>query len=314
VPTPTRTRGLGERRGRDRSARRHRRGRRRRPRPAGHGGRQHGHGGHRRVDRPHLAVNGDLTEVVFALGLGDQVVGRDISATYPAEAEALPTIGYQRALTAESIAALEPTVVIANTLAGPAQAIEQMRDVGLAVVVLDYEDSIAGPGDKIRAAGAVLGLTGEADDLAAAVEAELTEAQDLAAEAETAPRVAALYLRGEGTQLVFGPGSGMSVLLDAAGAVDVGEGMGIEDSARVDAEALLAAAPEAFVVTDTGLESVGGVDGLLALHDGALARTPAGEDRRVLVYDTQYLLGFGPRTGEALTELVRDLHPELEAP
>ena len=76
--------------------------------------------------------------------------------------------------------------------------------------MLDYEDSVDGPGDKIRAAGAVLGVAAEADALAATVDAEIDAAVDLAAEATTKPRVAALYLRGEGTQLLFGPGSGMS--------------------------------------------------------------------------------------------------------
>jgi iron complex transport system substrate-binding protein len=259
-----------------------------------------------------VAVNGDLTEVVFALGLGPRVVARDISATYPAEAAALPSIGYQRTLTAESIAALDPTVVLANTLAGPPEAIEQLRALGLPVVVLDYEDSVDGPGDKIRAAGAVLGVPAVAESLAAAVDSEIGAAVDLAAGATTEPRVAALYLRGEGTQLLFGPGSGMSVLLDSLGVTDVGAELGVDDAQPVDIEALLTAAPDALVVTTSGLESVGGVDGLLAMHDGALARTPAGEDRRILAYEDQYLLGFGPRTGAVLADLARDLHPELE--
>jgi len=259
-----------------------------------------------------VAVNGDLTEVVFALGLGPSVVARDISATYPAEAAALPSIGYQRTLAAESIAALDPTVVLANTLAGPPEAIEQLRALGLPVVVLDYEDSVDGPGDKIRAAGAVLGVPAVAESLAAAVDSEIGAAVDLAAGATTEPRVAALYLRGEGTQLLFGPGSGMSVLLDSLGVTDVGAELGGDDAQPVDIEALLTAAPDALVVTTSGLESVGGVDGLLALHDGALARTPAGENRRILVYEDQYLLGYGPRTGAVLAELARDLHPELE--
>lgn len=259
-----------------------------------------------------VAANGDLTEVTFALGLGDRVVARDVSATFPDEAAALPSIGYQRALTAETIAAYEPTVVLANTLAGPETVVDQMREVGLPVVVLDYEDSVDGPGDKIRAVGAVLGAEDEADVLAADVDGDLAAAQALAAEATSEPRVAALYLRGEGTQLLFGPGSGMSVLLDAAGVADVGADLGVDDAQPVDIEALLAAAPDALVVTTSGLESVGGVDGLLAMHDGALARTPAGEQRRILAYDDQYLLGFGPRSGDALAELTTDLHPELE--
>jgi len=203
-------------------------------------------------------------------------------------------------------------VVLANTIAGPPEAIEQMRDVGLPVVVLDYDDSVDGPGDKIRAAGAVLGVPHDAEALADRVDGEIDAATALAADATTEPRVAALYLRGESTQLLFGPGSGMSVLLDTAGVTDIGAELEVDEAQPVNIEALLTAAPDALVVTTSGLESVGGVDGLLALHDGALARTPAGESRRIFAYEDQYLLGFGPRTGQALDELIRDLHPELE--
>ena len=67
-----------------------------------------------------IPVDGDLAEIVFALGLGDQVVATDLSATYPAEADAKPETGYQRALSAEPILAFSPTVVLATSAAGPA--------------------------------------------------------------------------------------------------------------------------------------------------------------------------------------------------
>ena len=62
-----------------------------------------------------VVLNGDITEVVFALGLGDNVVGVDTSATYPTEALELPKIGYQRSLSAEGILSMAPSVVIGNT-------------------------------------------------------------------------------------------------------------------------------------------------------------------------------------------------------
>ena len=76
-------------------------------------------GGAATVNGTDVPVDGDLAEVVFALGLGDRVVATDLSATYPPEADPLPQIGYQRALTAEPIAAFEPTLVLATDLAGP---------------------------------------------------------------------------------------------------------------------------------------------------------------------------------------------------
>jgi iron complex transport system substrate-binding protein len=55
-----------------------------------------------------IPLNGEITEVIYALGLGDNVVGVDISATYPPEAADKPSIGYQRTLSAEGIISLNP--------------------------------------------------------------------------------------------------------------------------------------------------------------------------------------------------------------
>lgn len=258
-----------------------------------------------------LPVNGDLVEVVYALGLGDAVVARDLSATYPPEVEQLPVVGYQRALNPEPIAALEPTVVLANTLAGPPGAIGQLRAI-TPTVVLDYADTVDGPPEKIRAVARVLGVPDRGEQLAARVAAEIAAARELASTAAGRPRVAVLYVRGPGVFLLLGAGSGAGALVEAAGGVDVAAELGVPDTAPVNSETLLAAAPEVLIVTTTGLESVGGVDGLLALESGALSRTPAGRDRRVLAYEDQYLLGFGPRTGALLAELTRDLHPDLQ--
>jgi iron complex transport system substrate-binding protein len=120
-------------------------------------------------------------------------------------------------------------------------------------------------------------------------------------------RVAFLYLRGQNVQQVGGRGSRADALIEAAGAVDVGTEMGVDEFEPLTAEALIEAAPDVLVVTTTGLESVGGVDGLVEMP--AIAGTPAGRDRRVVAVDDQLLLGLGPRTGDALEQLVEGLHP-----
>ena len=248
-----------------------------------------------------LAVNGDLVEVVFALGLGGSLVARDLSATYPPQVQELPVVGYQRALSPEPIAAFEPTLVLANSLAGPPGAVEQLRRVA-PTVVLHYPETLDGPPAKIRAVARVLGVPGRGEELARTVEQEIAAATAIAAGSVERPRVAVLYVRGEGVQVLLGRGT--AELVEAAGGVAVARELGITDSAAVDPETLIAAAPDVLVVTTSGLESVGGVDGLLELAGGAFARTPAGERRRVLAFEDQYLLGFGPRTGALLTDHV----------
>lgn len=258
-----------------------------------------------------VVANGDLTEVVFALGLGDRVVAADVSATYPPAAAALPKVGYQRTLSAEGILAQRPTLVLAGTTAGPPPVIEQVRAAGVPVVVLAPPDpsgvwTPTSPGAKIRAVAAALGVPERGEELASQVDDEIDAAVAEGRAARTRPSAAFLYLRGTQVQLIAGDGSGVDTLLESAGAVDAASRAGLRGNAPMTPEALVAAAPEVLVVTTSGLESVGGLDGLLALP--GVAQTPAGRDRRIIAFDDQYLIGGGPRTGEALAELVDGLH------
>jgi iron complex transport system substrate-binding protein len=257
-----------------------------------------------------IPLDGDLAEVVFALGLGDRVVATDLSATFPPEADALPEIGYQRSLSAEPIAAFEPTVLLATDLAGPPETLDQLRDLGYPVVMIDRPIDATGPATKIREVAEALGVPERGESLARDVQAEIDAASEAGAAAAAAgdrPRVMALYLRGERVQIVFGKNSGLDWVISAAGAIDVGTELGVVDNAPLTAESVLEAAPDVFLVSTTGLESVGGLDGLLAIP--GIAQTPAGEAARVITHPDQYLFGGGPRAGMLLAELVGELHP-----
>ena len=177
-----------------------------------------------------VPVNGDLAEVVYALGLGDQVVATDISATYPPEAAATPKIGYQRTLVAETILSFEPTVVLADDNAGPPEVLDQLRAAGVRVVDVPKQTDLDAPAAKIRAVAGALGVPERGEELVAGLDADLAAAKD-AAEAAVArsgrPKVLALYLRGDAVQLTFGEGSGVDAVIEAAGGTDVGTEMGV---------------------------------------------------------------------------------------
>lgn len=257
-----------------------------------------------------VPVDGDLAEIVAALGLGGNVVATDISATYPPEIEALPDIGYQRALNAESIASVEPTIVLATDLARPVEALDDVRSLGIPVVVIQREFSLDGPSAKVRAVAEALGVPQRGLALSTTMDVEISAAvSDATTRRGTSPgpRMLIVYLRGSSTQLIFGKGSGADVLIEAVGGVDVAAEIGVVDTAPITAEALLAAQPDVLVATTTGLASVGGVDGLLEI--GGIARTPAGEQRRILAFEDQFLLGGGPRFAELLRQLVDQLYP-----
>lgn len=257
-----------------------------------------------------VSLNGDITETIFTLGLGDRLVGVDTSALYPAKKVAeIPKIGYQRTLSAEGILSLRPTLVIGTAEAGPAPVFDQLKSAGVTVVILRANDALlAGPW-KLREVGKALGVPRRGSRLARQVARQVAIARREAASAASRPRVAFLYVRGSRTQLIAGTRTRADSMIVAAGGVNAGAEAGIVDYQPITAEALVAARPDVLLVLDNGLASVGGLDGLLGIPGVAL--TPAGQNRRVLSYDDLLLLGLGPRTGSILRRLVRDLRPEL---
>ena len=100
-----------------------------------------------------------------------------------------------------------------------------------------------------------------------------------------------------------------SSMIEGANAVDVAAASGVFGAAPVTPEALVAAAPDVFVLPAAGFEALGGADAFLAIP--GVAETPAGQAGAFLIYDEAYFFNFGPRTGLALLEFVKDLHPEL---
>lgn len=259
-----------------------------------------------------VPLNGDVAEIVWALGLGGQVVGVDVSATYPpAETGRLPRIGYQRDLSAEGILSLNPTVIVGSEDAGPPEVIEQLRMAGVSVVILPASPELDGVAAKIRGVAEALGVPEAGASLAAQTEAAIAAAMDLAAEAESRPRVLFLYVRGTATQMIGGAGTSADVMMTAAGGINASAEAGIDGYKPITPEALVAAQPDVLLLLSAGLASVGGVEGLLTIP--GIALTPAGRNRAVLDFDDLYLLGMGPRTGQALHDLVLGLHPELAA-
>ncbi len=250
-----------------------------------------------------IPLDGSVAEVVFALGLGPYVVATDLSATWPPEADALPQIGYQRALSAEPIAGFSPTVLIGTDIAGPEKTLDDLRRLGYPVVIVPSEATMQGPAEKVRSVAKALGVPNRGEELASQIEnAIATNTQER--NEEKRPVVAALYIRGQGTQLVLGRSSATHWLINAAGGENVADILDLETYTPITAEALLLAAPDILLVPTAGLESVGGIDGLLEV--GGISQTPAGINRAILDYDDQLLLGNGPRTGDLLKQLVKD--------
>ncbi|MEV5275661.1 heme/hemin ABC transporter substrate-binding protein [Streptomyces werraensis] len=254
-----------------------------------------------------VPLSGSLSEIVFALGLGDRVVARDVTATFE-QAAALPVVTRGHDVSAEGVLSLRPDLVIAESTTGPDEAVEQIRAAGVPVLVVEGATGLDDVGPRIEAVAESLGVPSAGEELIRRTEERIaTVAESVPAEKEK-PRVAFLYLRGSASvYLIGGKGSGATSLIEAAGAVDAGAASGLEkDFTAITSEALVKAAPDALLVMSKGLESVGGVDGLVKIP--GIAQTPAGTDRRIVSVEDGVLLNYGPRTDQVLASVVEQLH------
>lgn len=259
-----------------------------------------------------VSLTGDITEIIFELGLGESVVAVDITTTYPPEAEDLKSsgsnVGFGQALAAESVLRYEPTLVLGDQSIAPTETIEQLRNAGIPVIILKYQTTLEGVEEKINQVAAILGVPQDGEELAGNVMAQVAAAQERAAGADAQPRVAYLYTRGPSVLLLFGQGIPTQAMIEGAGAIDVGAALG-DGAIPLTPEALISAMPDVIVLPESGVKGLGGIDALLEIP--GIAETPAGQNRAFLAYDEAYFFNLGPRVGSALDEFVDDLYPQL---
>ena len=256
---------------------------------------------------------GSIAASIWALGFGGTLVGVDQSTTFPGTEDLDRVTSGGHTVNAESVIALAPDVVITDGTVGPRDVIEQLRDVGIAVVFVDNDPSFDGAGDLVRQVAAVYGAPEAGEQLAERIGQEIddtvTEVADLVPDGESDRlRMLFLYLRGNaGVYYLFGSESGADELISALGGVDVAGELGWEGMRPMTDEALVAADPDLIITMTGGIESVGGVDGLLQ-EKPAVALTTAGERHRIVDMEDGAVLSFGPRSATVIDALARAIY------
>jgi iron complex transport system substrate-binding protein len=241
-----------------------------------------------------------LTEALFGMGLGSSVVGVDAGTQWPEEVQKLPQVGHRHRVSPEAVLALKPTRILASA-SFPEEALAPLRSAGVEVVVVEGGEDLAGAKARIERLGALFGRPEQAHGMVSKIDQDLSA---LSKEPLPAPpRVLFVYARGMKTLLVAGRGTGPDAMIGLVGGVNAADAL--DGFKPLTAEAVLQARPEVLVMPEHGWQSLGGVDGVLALP--GVADTPAGRARAIVTLDDQKLLGFGPRVGEAALELRRAL-------
>ena len=245
-----------------------------------------------------VSVGGALTQIVLAIGAGDQLVGVDTTSRLP-DGIALPNVGYARALSAEGLLSLRPTRVLATAEAGPAHALQRLEQAGVALHRFGQDLTPQGLQDRILRVGQVCEQPEAAAALAQRVDAEF---RALLAQRplERAPRV--VFLLGHTPQqiMVSGRDTVAHAMLQFAGAINpLAESFA--GYRPLTPEAIVMARPDILLITRQGLEAQGGEQAITS--HSALARSPAARAGRIVALDALDLLGFGPETPAMLRQL-----------
>ncbi|PSL29380.1 iron complex transport system substrate-binding protein [Dyadobacter jiangsuensis] len=245
-----------------------------------------------------VSANGTLSEILVGLGLEKQIVGVDVTSTFPASLEKLPKIGHNRTIAAEGILALNPDVILYTdqSMLSPA-VVKQLNSSGKKLVEFKHEYSKDGAIKLIREVGAYFNAQAQAEKMVKALQADLAKIPAPA----NPKKLLFIYARGAGTLMVSGTGTSLDKMFALAGHKNaIG---GFTDFKPLTAESLIAANPDVLVLFSSGLESLEGMDGLLKVP--GVANTNAGKNRRIVTMDGQFLTGFGPRVGKAAIELAQ---------
>ena len=251
-----------------------------------------------------VLANG-VAEIIQSLNGQSIIVGRDISSTEDSLAD-IPIVTSGHQVLPEKVISLNPDLVLIDASTGPKAAIATIKAAGIRVVETPESWSLGDLPKKVRAVGAAIGAPDRAELLVEQIERAVKTSM-----VKGSPRVAFLYLRGTSSvYLIGGSGSGADSLLQAIGAVDVGAQSLDRPFNTLTAESLATLNPDVILVMSKGLESVGGVQGLLKLP--GVAQTKAGKNAAVIDVDDSLLLSFGPRTPsliEALATALRKVAP-----
>jgi len=233
--------------------------------------------------------------IVAALGAESSLVGQDLGSDL-----GLPVLNPAHQIDIEGLLVGNPDLVFVDANEPDERALEAMSLSGIEVIKLKPATSLAESHVQIRAVASALGIPARGDELVG----EINRVMGSISNPKFAQkRIAFLYLRGNaGVFLLGGDGSGADDLIETLDAKDVGTELGIVGFQPISAEALLEANPDYLLVMEKGLESVGGVSGLMALP--GVAGTNAAYPDRILVGKDSALLSFGPQTPNVLRCLV----------
>lgn len=250
------------------------------------------------VENQIVSLSGAITETIAALGKGDEIVGKDVTSTYPADLTAKDLGHVGRGMTIEGLMSVNPTLIIGTTKEENPDLMGKIKESGIKLELVNQEYSVEGAKNLIKNVAEIIGVS-EVQNLYDKIDADLAQLQSF----EKKPKVLFIYARGAGNLMVAGTGTPMEALIKIAGAENaVTE---FADFKPLTPESLIQGNPDVILMFDTGIQSMGGMDGILKVP--GVEQTNAGKNKKIVTMDGGLMSNFGPRVGEAALELNKKL-------
>lgn len=254
-----------------------------------------------------ISIAPSNTEILFAIGAGGQLVGRDDLSDYPEAAKQIETIGSAFGkLNTEAIVALKPDLILAAEINAPEQ-VKTLEDLGLTVYWLANPVDFAGLTANLKIVGALTGRAAEAEQLSKSIEARYNAVIEKVATSSKKPSVFYEIDATDPTKpYTTGPGTFIDKLIDLAGGYNIGQAL-TDQFAQISSEELVKIDPDIIVlgdslygVTPESIAQRAGWDALSAVKNGA-----------VFTFDDNLVSRPGPRLIDGLEAFAKLFHPEL---
>ncbi len=255
------------------------------------------------------SVGGSVTEIIYRLGKKDNIVGVDSTSVYPVEAKKNhPSLGYVRNLSAEGTLSLTPTLLIGEADAGPPQVIRQIRNAGVETVIITEDDTLIAIENKIKTIARLIHAEEQGQTLIHEIATDLKALQYAQARMTTSPRVLFLLSLSNGSPIAAGSDTSAHTAITEAGGTNVASQF--TRWQKLSPEAAFGLNPDVIVVMNRGTQDV--LDQLQKLPH--FKTSHAMKNQHVYTIDGSYLLGFGPRTPQAIVELGTMIHDHFPLP
>ena len=256
-----------------------------------------------------VCVSKQLTEMVFALGKGHDIVAVDLSSTFPDSARLLPTVGYHRMLSAEGIISMKPDLVMHSNDVGPENVLPQLEKAGLNVKAYKGGTTMDSAKMLLVELGKYFGAENKADSCNKKLDADLQKVYAAEKNITDSPSVMIIHF-GRANNVYFvmsGRGGVADRMIRMAG------GRPVKYDARgareLSAEAVATANPDVIIATDYGFDKMGSVDKFKSVAGVGL--TNAAKNNRIYRFEEHDIIYFGPRTAENILKLMKFIHPDV---